>query len=256
MEQQTQISREDFSKFLGCLEFLQDSCVDCEIYQGKIRQTTDDRLCFFEIDISDLIGNLDILFPQLKVKVNSLKTFEVDNDFVDGIGEEVSFESDDKMYYFSDPFTKMKFRMGQRQWLENKYMTDEEKQKRTNDVNEDNLLLSVDMSSYIAGRISKLCDSFNNDIITCKVKDNSAFLELSSNNHDNSANFTNGIEVHDDVPNCKFDLNYLPFSLKVSSDINMRVYKKQEGIVLLQCDLKYYNSPVSIFSQCRIGELK
>lgn len=250
MVNQTQISRDSFSKFVGVLKILQNHCVDCEVNQGKIRQATDDKTCFFDIDITNLIGEIDILLAQLKVKVSSFQTFEVD-DFVEGAGEEIAFESDGKTYYINDPFTKMKIQNPGRKFLDNTFLSQEEKDKRIN-VSDDDLVMSVDMSAYIASRIKKICESFSNDVITCQVKDNDAKLILASNNQQNVADITSGIELHDEMPNCRFKLSYLPFSLELNSDVKLRAYKKSSDIILVQFDMNYFDNPVTIYAQCRM----
>ena len=64
-----------FGELNRCLTIFKDLCNDVEIRNGFIRQKTNDGSVVFEIDLTSLLGDLNIRFSNLKEKLDLFKVF-------------------------------------------------------------------------------------------------------------------------------------------------------------------------------------
>ena len=116
---------ENFNVLLRCLANLVPCCLDVDIRDGFIRQRTNDRTAVFEMDLTSILSDASIPITNLKKKFDLLKTFS---------GRDVTIEinegetESDSFYILSDQnHYTIQFRFPALQFMDNKYITEEEK---------------------------------------------------------------------------------------------------------------------------------
>ena len=99
------LEAEQYNDFIRCLTNLKDVCNDVDIRGGFIRQRTNGNVSIFEIDITPIVGDINIAIIDLKNKLDLLKMFQ---------GQEVTIEitestpGDPGNFVFSDQFSSLR----------------------------------------------------------------------------------------------------------------------------------------------------
>jgi len=247
MPQTITMTREQINKLIGTLKIIENSCTDCELVGGKIRQKTNDRHSIFEIDLVEAFGENELLISLIKQKINSLKAFELD-DNVTVEDESVIIECTDDSYTFIDAFTKISFKKPIRKFLDNTFITDEVFDQMIN-YSEDNLIFSTTVNTYISKRIKNLAEALNNETIQCDIEGHEASIKIETVNKENCATVVSGISLNREMPKRNFKMVYLPFALDINSDVEFSAYQVRDDVLLCKFEQKYYGVPVNIYTQ-------
>jgi len=251
------IKREDFSKFLNTIKLIQEYCTDCEIKNGIIRQISNDKHCRFEIDLSQVLPETDILFTALKLKVLLLKSFELDTTTLpEDADQNIIFESDSKYYRFIDLFSDLKFRIPLQKYLDNTYIVDSEWSKMTDILKEENLIMSTLINSYLSKRVKVITEGFENDVILLNMNEFNGVISSETSNKDNTSDLVKDIELNTKMEKCQIRMVSLPFTLDINSDILMDVYKVSKKVVTCRWKMKYFGIPITIYAQSEITTSK
>jgi len=244
------INRDQINKLLGTLKLLEASCTDCEIVGGRIRQKTNDRHSIFDIDLTSVLGDSDIVFSMIKQKIGSLKAFELD-DNVTLEDENIVIETTENEHIFTDAMSKIRFRKPVRKFLDNTFIT-EEKFNQSVNYSEDNLIFSTTVSTYISKRIKNLALALNNETIQCDLNNFTASLKIETVNKENDAIVMNAIALNRQIPERNFKMVYLPFALDINSDVQFSTYQTRDEVLLCKFEQKFYGIPVNIYTQVKL----
>lgn len=244
------IPRNQFTKLLGALKLIENSCLDCDIVGGVIRQKTDDRQALVELDLSSILGPNDLIFSMLKKKIMLLKTFEL-TDNVKVTDENISIEITDTSYIFIDPLSKMYFKKSLKKFLDNTYIIDEEF-SRVIKCQEENLLFTTTVTAYMSKRIKTICEGFENQSVRCDVNGLSANLSVSTLNNEDISKVAENIPLNKQMPKGSFKMMYMPFALDMNADITLKVYTVASDVLLCRFTQNFYGIPVVIYTQVRL----
>ena len=251
------IKREDFSKFLNTIKLIQEHCTDCEINNGQIRQISNDKHCRFEIDLSQVLPETSMLFTALKLKIMLLKAFELDTTTLpEGADQNIIFESDDKYYRFIDLYSDLKFRIPLQKYLDNTFIPDEDWNKMINTLQEENLIMSTVINSYLSKRVKAITEGFENDVIILKMEDFGGIIASETSNKDNTSDLVRDIELNTKMDKCQVRMVSLPFTLDLNSDVLMDVYKLSKKVVMCRWKVKFFGVPITIYAQSEITAVK
>jgi len=243
---QLSIEREEFNKFINCVKLIVESdCTDCDIVDGVIRQLANNRRSIIKVNLSGILGDVNLPISNAVQKVALLKTFELDDTMEDEGG--VDIEVEDKKIRFQDSYGHVSFNKPLRKMLDNKFMEDEEFDKKI-EIADDKMILECTIPNYLAKRrIKSICDVVKTDVITVKIKKNKASIDIVTPDIKSTVVKNLDLVEGSKLSDCSFEMLLLPFAMDVSSDIMFKVYQLSKKKLLCTFDLNYLKVPVSIY---------
>jgi len=209
------LTAKSFGNFMRCISIFKDICNDIDIKNGFVRQRTNTCSCVIELDLSPLIGNIDLPIVCLKQKIDILKTFNKCD--VDIIVNEKSFS-------FVDANSKITFNNPNKSFMDNRYITTEDYNTMIL-LNPEDLIMICDVEKIITDRIKKISQAFDVNNIKVEFKDNKASIISNSQSKDQEAQFLKDIEVYKDL-NCNANIITIPFIIDHDGPIKMNVYEE------------------------------
>ncbi len=212
------LSVEEFNDFLRCLTNLKEVCNDIDVRGGFLRQRSNDKTSVFEIDMTPVLPGVDMAISDIKRKLDLLKTFA---------GQEVTLEIVDGSpghFIFSDSFSSLKFIAPSLQYIDNKYMSEEELEKIFV-MNDDDLILEHDLTSMITERIRIITQSFNTDAIQIMFEGEEASIRAATQAKDQFAKFVTGITTNMLLEDCSALLSTIPFGIDHDTDVEFKMFK-------------------------------
>lgn len=218
MSTQIVLDQETYKVFLRNISLLKDLCTDINIVGGFIRQRTNSVSAIFEIDLSEMLGDVEMRLPTLKQKIDLLEIFQ-DSD-------EVTIEITDEAYLFSDEFSKLEFLKPRTDWMMNPYITTEELNSMFNLLPEDQIL-SWQITEQMSFRIDRIAKNFNISSLIFTFSGESALVECSTQAKDQSAVVMRDI-VTDKVLNCFSSLPIIPFVIDHDGEIEFKMFNDSD----------------------------
>jgi len=208
----------EFNDFLRCLTNLKEVCNDVDIRDGYLRQRSNDKTSVFEIDMTPILPGVSMAISDIKRKLDLLKTFG---------GQDVTLEiidSEPGHFIFADSFSSLKFISPSLQYIDNKFMTEEELE-RIFVMNDDDLILEYDLTSMITERIRIITQSFNTDAIQVSFAGEEASIKASTQAKDQFAKFVTGITTNMVLESCSALLSTIPFGIDHDTDVEFKMFK-------------------------------
>lgn len=243
---------EDFNTFLRCLMNLKEICNDVDIRDGWIRQRTNDLTSVFEMDLTSLIGDAAIPISNLKKKLDLLKTFagqDVNIEIIEGETESDSY------YIISDDQSSIKFLFPTLEFMDNKFMTEEERDGIFL-LDDDELMINDKLSSVITERIRIITDNFNTQSLQVRFSGDKGMITASTQSKDQTAKFKTDIPT-----NIEFDGNYtsnlstVPFCIEHDVDLDFKMHKDpNQNLAYNQIKTALGTVDINIYSRAAIVE--
>lgn len=251
MKKTVTVKREDYSKFINILKLFQDSCTDCMINDGIIRQCTDDRRVYVEIDLSSILGETSIDVALLKTKVQLLKSFELDDRAPEVEGEnDVVIEIDEEVYKFIDEFSSLTFKKPIKNFMSNKFV-DQETFQKNNKLLEENLLFKVSINPYICSRTKVITEGFNNPKLIWKFNDYKVSLHTETKSLESRSVLLKDIPLNNKMEKCHCIMISLPLVLDVNSDVDVSGYSIGDDIITCKFSMKYFGVPITLYTMTK-----
>jgi len=243
------MTAEEFGDFLRCLSNLKEVCTDADIKGGIIRQRSTDLTCIFEMDLSSLINEADIPITDLKKKLDLLKTFAGQ-----AVAIEIDDESDDKKYKVSDEYSAIKFNFPTEQFMDNRYMDQEELDNIFN-LDEDDLILHDEITQLITERIRVISENFNTASIQINFRGESASINATTQSKDQFATFKRDINTNMVIEDSVANLSTIPFGIEHDTDVEFKMYKDpSKNITLNKISTELGAVKINIYSRSAIIE--
>ena len=243
------ITREKFNNFLRVVKLIENVCNDCDVVKSQVRQKNNQGISIVEMDLTPIFGaGCDFTLSQLKQKISLLKIFEKDDSGAKSseTDDNILFKADDDSYIFMDNISEMLFRKPVKKFLDNIYIDDPVVIKQL-EGDPGNLLFEYTISSNIARRICNVCEGFSNDIITCKIKENTADFHISTVTNEHFSEVIKNIPLNQ-IQDKKYTFNFQSFAFTMDGgDIKVSVYKPaKEKIVVWKFKQDIFQVPVTI----------
>lgn len=243
---------EDFNTFLRCLTNLKEICNDVDIRNGCIRQRTNDLTSVFEMDLTSIIRDSSVPITNLKKKLDLLKAFAGNTVFLDI--HEGETESD-SYFVISDQDSSIKFLFPALEFMDNKYMTEQERDGIFL-LNEDEIMLDNKISNVITERIRVFTDNFNTQSLQIRFSGDKAMITASTQSKDQLA------KLKIDIPTTvEFDGNYVsnlssvPFCVEHDIDLSFKMFKDpNQNLSYNQIQTAIGTVDVNIYSRAAIVE--
>jgi len=215
------LDSEQYNDFLRCLTNLKEECNDVDIRKGIIRQRTNGNTSIFEIDITSLVDDVSIAITDLKQKLDLLKTFQ---------GQDVTVEieeatSENHGYFiFSDDLSSIKIISPTPEYVDNKFMSEEELENIFK-VSDDDLILECELGHIITDRIALITQNFNVKSIKVVFEGEEASITTATQSKDQIAKFISGIETNMVIEDHTSNLAVVPFKIDHDTDVQFKMYK-------------------------------
>lgn len=220
------LNSEKYNTLLRCFLALKDVCNDIDIRDGVIRQRSNDKTSIFEIDMRNLfsgendvdITGINIAISDVKSKVDLLKAFS---------GQEINLEiesGDNSYFILSDQFSSVKFISPSLQFMDNKFMS-ENQLSAIFSLEEDDLILETEMSNMITERIRVITGSFHTDVIQVNFRGEEAMVTAATQAKDQFAKIITGITTNMIFDKCSANLSNIPFVIDHDTEVEFKMYK-------------------------------
>ena len=243
---------EDFNTLLRCLMNLKEICNDVDIRNGRIRQRTNDLTSVFEMDLTSLITDAAIPITNLKKKLDLLKTFAGEDVVIEIHEGETESES---YFIVSDEQSSIRFKFPALEFMDNKYMTEEERDNIFL-LNEDELMLHDQLNNVISERIRIITDNFNTQSLQVKFSGDTAMITASTQSKDQTAKFKSNIpttiEFEGDYIS---NLSAVPFCIEHDTDLEFKMHKDpNQNLAYNQIKTDLGSVVIHIYSRAAIVE--
>lgn len=215
------LSSSDYEDFLRCLLNLKDLCTDVDLKQGIIRQRTNDNNSIFEFDLTSLIQNTTIPLSDLKHKLDLFKIFT---------GQEVTIDSDDVYFSFSDQYSSIKIKKTLPDFLDNKFIPEQELNAIIS-VPENSLILEHSLLQIITERIKIITQGFNTPSIQIAFSEETAKIMAGTQSKEESAIFVSGLITNTQVESSVSSMSINPFTVDHDDDIKIEIYRVNNNLV-------------------------
>ena len=210
---QVNLDATKYDELLRVLFILKDICNDVDIREGFIRQRSNDNSTIFEIDLTSIISTMNLSITELKTKLDIFKCFA---------GEEVSIVTEDDSFTISDTYSMLKIKNVLLEFLDNKFITSEEL-ARVVVINQEDLILSTNISKKISDRMRIITSSFHVNSLQTIFEGDTASISTSNQSKDNFAKFVSNIVSNREL-NHSVNLVITPFIIDHDGDINMEMF--------------------------------
>jgi hypothetical protein len=224
MEQTVNLDSEKYEEFMRCLSVVKDHCNDADIREGVLRQRANENTSVFEIDMSPLIDDISLPFSNLKDKIEILKIFNE---------QEVEItvcipENENGWFTFSDQYSSLKFDMPDLEYMDNKFMSEEELNS-VFELGEEDLILSHDITKFISDRMKIVANGFNIQTVEVLIEGEQASILAATQAGDQHAKFVTDI-VTDKILSCESHMVITPFIIDHDGDITFKMYNTAPGV--------------------------
>ena len=243
---------ENFNEFIRCLTNLKEVCNDADIREGILRQRTNNHTSVFEVDLRALFNDSSIALTNLKQKLELLKTFQ---------GQEVEVTIDEPedgtlgYYQFKDEFSSIKFVTPTMDFMDNKFMTEEELESIF-PASEDHLILETDMKQILTDRIRIVSHHFSIETVVVEFSGETASISASTASRDQSAKFADGIIMNDEIEGAATNISNVAFAMDHESDIKYTMFKDpNQNVALNKFETNLGDIDIKVFSRSQIVDI-
>jgi len=232
-------SADEFSMFTRGLSLLRDICNDVDLFEGIIRQRSNDKSCIFEINMSSFINESRLPIIQIKQKLDLFKIFS---------NQDVSVSINEKAYVFADQYSSIRFLSPKLDYVDNKYMTLEELEEIFV-LNDDDLILETSITHDISERIKTISSSFNTSSIEILFDNELANIVCSTQAGDQKAFVLKDIVTNRKMPNVSTNLVSIPFIVDHDGTMNLKMYNIKNNILINKFNSVIGDIDFSIYSR-------
>lgn len=216
------IHQKDFSNFLRCLALLIDKCNDVQIHAGVIRQRSNFKESIFEMDLSPLITDTDIIMSNFKQKLPMLKQLSQQ-------GEVVIISTDDNLSFIGRQ-SKYKFDNPRIDFLDNKFIPDEEFRNLFT-LAEDSLIVEYPFEKDTYQLMKVTSKQFNIVSFQMLFQGNEASITASPLSKDQYSRIESGIPVKKSIQGFS-NIATTPFLIDHDGEIFLRMFNTRDDIFI------------------------
>lgn len=209
---------EKFKTFMRILSIMKDLCNDADIQRGVIRQRINSLLCLFEIDLTSMIGDLNLPIIDIKKKLDILKIFK-DND--------VQISTTDDSHLIADESTQIKFLIPYLEFVDNPFIKDEEFNSLFI-LDPEDLILDVQLNKTITKRIKIITENFDMNNVKISFNGNTASIISTHQSKNQEAVLIDSIPTIKELTGLTHIIT-TPFIIDHDGDVSLKMYETQEG---------------------------
>ena len=232
------LNSERYNEFLRCISLLKEECHDADIREGVLRQRTNDNSAVFEMDLNPIIPNLSMPMVNLKQKIDLLKCFAE---------EEVEITVDDRYFSFSDRYSSIRFDSPNLEFMDNKFMPDEEMNNIFTPDQVD-VILNCIIEKRISDRMKIITTGFNVNNIQVVFSNGAASLTTRTQSKDQHAKLMGDIFPEREIE-AETNIVVVPFIIDHDGDMSFTMYNIQENVCMNMISTSISDIDINIY--CR-----
>lgn len=180
-----ELEAEKFGIFMDTLSILGKSCDDVVIKEGKICQKSNHRTIIFEIDLTSVLGNIDLPMSGINIKEKMLQPFRKQQvDINIDIGE-----GDNSEYRFYDVNTSLNIRKPLISYLTNQYM-DGDAFRSAQNINLEDKILTYEFEKYLIDRLNAIAEGLAASLIRINFRGGEATFIIKSSDQNSTTKAT------------------------------------------------------------------
>lgn len=239
------LTSSQFSEFMRILNILKETTTDVDIRRGFIRQRTNSRECIFEIDGRELIP-VDISISKITQKIDLFNIFQ---------NQDITLDVDEKSGFYSlkDSFSKIKIKSVKKDYLENKYVSDDELSNIFT-LEDKELIADINIPKIVTDRIIKIYKTFKLEYIKINFEENICKIHSKTTSKDLNVIFMNDIVTNIKIDG-ESDVIIIPFIIDHDEDINLKLYDmstKDQQSILYKFSTKICNTNIVVYNRASL----
>ena len=232
-----------YDEFLRVLLILKDICNDIDIREGILRQRSNDNATIFEIDLTSIISNMNLPVNDLKTKLDIFKCFS---------GDEVVISTTEDSFTISDDDSMVSFKFPILEFIDNKFITQEELTSVIS-TNQDDLLLSTKLSKKISDRIRIFTSSFHVNSLQVVFDKELACVSTTTQSKENYGVFLKDIICNREL-NHSANLVNTPFVIDHDGDILFETFDSGNNVVVNSFVTTIGNTTTNLYTRASLVE--
>ena len=246
-EKSVNLDSDTFTSLIECLSIMQEDCNDIDIKEGMIRQRSNDRSVIYEIDLTSILDDISISITGLKTKLNLFKMF-VDN--------EVTLKINDTKFYVSDTMSTLAFEKPSEEFLDNKFIKQDELDKMF-DLNEEDKILDTNIPATISDRLRVIKGVFNIGTLQILFEGDKASLNATSKAKDQHAKLIENIVLSKEFEKSTTSLVMSPFIFEHDDNIVFSLYlDEKNNLVISKSKGDIGEASITVFSRSNLKEVE
>lgn len=248
--------KKDFLELYRIMNSIKDISSNLNIVNGMVRQRSDSREIFFEVDLTSLFSNVELLpISRLKMKLDLLKTFLGGSQNII-----VRVDNDNGLYSFEDNVSRYIFRWSDITTAagvdsENRFISNEEYEAIVGRF--DNQVGKFTLDKLICERIKSVSQLFGSRTIKLEFgKDGKMRISLKSQNKDQNVIFVENLDSS--LVDVETTMTVKPFTIDFESpSVTMTIFHETGGSKLLEVIegvIAGTNTPITFWAASIINE--
>ncbi len=213
------IHPKDFSNLLRCLSLLNNNSNDVEIRGGILRQRSNNNACIFEMDLTPLVSDCDLVLSNIKSKLSLLKALSK---------QEVKVTAIDNDIFFSGERSTFKFEMPRIDFMDNKFISGEEF-ARIFTLREEDVVLEYALGKDIFSLMKVTSGQFKIASFQISFEGSTAAIIATNTNKSHYCKIEQGIPIKKPFKGFS-NLVVTPFLIDHDGDILLKMYNFQETV--------------------------
>ena len=243
MEKDMKLEAKDFSNLLRCLSILKGICNDLDIRGGVLRQRSTDKSSIFEMDLRPLISDCDIPLSDLESNLNLLK----------GLSKQgVQITVTDDKTYFSGKHSTFDFKNPRQDFMDNKFISNEEFLTIFT-LREEDLVLEYMVTKDISNVMKLTAGQFKIVSFQIRFHGDTASITAAPSGKKQHVEIEYGIPVKKPFKGFSNVVN-TPFLLDRDKNILFKMYNVQEDIFISKFTSSIGKIAVDIYSRSQLME--
>lgn len=236
-----ELSEEQYNEFFRVISILKESCEDLDIIGGVVRQRSTDNSSIFQIDLQSYLNNIDLPLSKLKQKIELLKMFT---------GNEVRISIDPEYCIFADEYSTLKFKKVLPDYLDNRFMSEEELNAIFN-LSEESVILVTEVPNRISERINSIRQGFSITTIQINFEEATANMTAATQSKDQHARLMSDLITEASLTGST-DLLITPFVIDHDGDMSFKVYNVSDGVLVNKVETTIGNVDVVVYGKSRL----
>jgi len=215
----TTIHSNDFLNLLRCLSLLKCICANVDIKGGILRQKSNDEYSIIEMDLTSLVSDCNILIPDIKGKLPILKELAK---------QDVKITSIDNHIIFSGERSTIKFNNPPLDFLDNKFIPDQE-MTHIFTLREEDVVLEYPINQEASNLMKVISGQFKIVSFQVLFEGDTASIVATTTSKDQYSRIENGIPIKTPLKGFS-NVVAEPFFLDHDGEILFKMYKVEDAV--------------------------
>jgi len=234
------VTGNDLKYFVNVLSALSKYCLDAQIYEGKIRIRSNNRVGLYDIDLPD-VWNVSVNIPILKSFIDLVKLFIPGDD--ETVVLDIQDEGTLKKLHIEDDMSEIDISLGE---VQNRFVTDQE--LKNIGFFDKKYIGSFTLSGKAIDKLKALQKNFSVSVVTINTLKKKLQIESESKTRFASFNLDSSIENTDECPDMfKFSFLALDFPFQEEIPLDIQLFKLPNNVYMVgvkQDNVNIYSSAI------------